>query len=184
MPLASRDLKGLALSAGSVLVLYWQAVSGQGFFFQRDVWLYWIPHIEWAVRSMAAGQLPEWNPFNGFGAPFLADPSFQFFDPPSVLNWVVPAKVAYTLLVVGHSMFGSLGAFYLLKPRLRSSSSAAVGAVVFVAAGPLVSSANLWHHFSSAMFMPWVLDAFLRLRGGRGSVRRLGLLYAEQSWVG
>lgn len=179
-----RDWKGIALSVGLVLVLYWPAVLGQGFFFQRDVWLYWVPHIEWAARTLASGHLPQWNPFVGFGAPFMADPSFQFFYPPAVLNWILPAGVAYSLLVVGHATLGAVGAFQLLRPRLHSRASALVGAAAFVAAGPIVSSANLWHHFSSAMYMPWVLDAFLRVRGGRGRVGRLGFLTGLQALAG
>ena len=53
MALPRRDAKGIALSIGFVLVLYWQAVSGAGFFFQRDVWLSWTPNIEWAARVLA-----------------------------------------------------------------------------------------------------------------------------------
>ncbi len=179
-----RDPKGVILSVGFVLVLYWQAVSGTGFFFQRDVWLYWIPYIEWAVRTLDSGRLPQWNPFVGFGAPYLADPSFQFFYPPAILNWILPARAAYTILVVGHSIFGSIGVFRLLRLRLRSSSAALIGAITFIASGPVVSSANLWHHVSSVAYMPWVLDAFLRLRAGRGSVRRLGFLTGLQALAG
>lgn len=184
MPGKPRDLTGLALAAGFVLVLYGQAVSGRGFFFDRDVWLYWTPHIEWAARSLAAGQLPQWNPFTGFGRPFLADPNFQFFYPPSVLNWILPAAPAFTALVVGHAVLGATGAFRLLRPRLRSVPAALVGAAIFSAAGPVASSANLWHHFASLMYLPWVVDAFLRLRGGRGSVGRLGLLTGLQALAG
>jgi len=184
MALPHRDPKGIALSIGFVLVLYWQAVSGAGFFFQRDVWLYWTPHIEWAARVLAEGRLPQWNPFIGFGAPFLADPNFQFFYPPSLLNWVLEPKVAYSVLVVGHAILGSVGAYRLLRPRVRSSAGALVGAAVFVAGGPLVSSANLWHHYCSAMYMPWVADAFLRLRSGRGRVRRLAFFAALEALAG
>lgn len=184
MALPHRDPKGIALSIGLVLALYWPAVSGAGFFFQRDVWLYWTPHIEWAARVLSEGRLPQWNPFSGFGAPFLADPSFQFFYPPSLLNWILEPKVAYSALVIGHAILGSVGAYRLLRPRVRSSSGALVGAAVFVAGGPLVSSANLWHHFSSAMYMPWVVDAFLRLRSGRGSVRRLAFFAALAALAG
>ncbi len=184
MALPHRDPKGIALSIGFVLVLYWPAVSGAGFFFQRDVWLYWTPHIEWAARVLAEGRLPQWNPFSGFGAPFLADPSFQFFYPPSLLNWILEPTAAYSVLVIGHAILGSVGAYRLLRPRVRSSSGALVGAAVFVAGGPLVSSANLWHHFSSAMYMPWVVDAFLRLRSGRGSVRRLAFFAALAALAG
>ncbi|MEO8499613.1 MAG: YfhO family protein [Vicinamibacteria bacterium] len=176
--------KALALAIGYCLLLYWPAVSGRGFFYERDIWLYWIPHIEWATRTLASGHLPEWNPFKGFGSPFMADPNFQFFYPPSILNWILPARTAYTILVAGHSIFGVLGAYRLLAPRLRSRLSALVGALIFVAAGPVVSSANLWHHFSSVMYMPWVLDAFLRLRAGRGSTLRLGLLTGLQALAG
>jgi hypothetical protein len=182
----SRDARGLACVVAFVLALYWPAVSGQGFFFERDVWLYWLPHIEWAVKTMSTGVLPEWNPFVAFGAPFVADPSFQFFYPPSVLNWLVPPRFAYTFLVVGHSLLGGLGAYTLLRRRLRSATVAILGAVVFVGSGPLVSSANLWHHFSSAMYMPWVIDAFLRLRSGgrRGGVKRLAFLVGLQALAG
>jgi uncharacterized membrane protein len=179
-----RDLLGLALTTGFVLLLYWQAVSGRGFFFDRDVWLYWMPHIEWAARSLAAGQLPQWNPFSAFGRPFLADPNFQFFYPPSIPNWILPAAPAFTVLVVGHAILGATGAFRLLRPRLRSAPSALVGAAIFAAAGPVASSTNLWHHFASLMYLPWIVDAFLRLRAGRGSVRRLGLLTGLQALAG
>lgn len=184
MALPLRDSKGIAFSVGFVVVLYWQAVSGTGFFFQRDVWLYWTPHIEWAARVLAEGRLPQWNPFNGFGAPFLADPSFQFFYPPSLLNWILQPEIAYSALVVGHAILGSVGAFRLLRRRVRSVAAALIGAVVFLAGGPLASSANLWHHFSSAMYMPWVLDAFLRLRAGRGSVRRLAFFAGLEALAG
>lgn len=184
MPGKPRHLLGLALTTGFVLLLYGQAVSGRGFFFDRDVWLYWMPHIEWAARSLAAGQLPQWNPFSAFGRPFLADPNFQFFYPPSILNWILPAPPAFTVLVVGHAILGAIGAFRLLRPRLRSAPSALVGAAIFTAAGPVASSANLWHHFASLMYLPWIVDAFLRLRAGRGSARRLGLLTGLQALAG
>jgi hypothetical protein len=182
----SRDGRGLACVVAFVLALYWPAASGQRFFFERDVWLYWLPHIEWAIKTMSTGVFPEWNPFVAFGAPFVADPSFQFFYPPSVLNWLVPPRFAYTFLVVGHSLLGGAGVYTLLRPRLRSTAGAILGAVVFVGSGPLVSSANLWHHFSSAMYMPWVIDAFLRLRSGgrRGGVKRLAFLVGLQALAG
>jgi len=179
-----RDRTGIALAILSCLLLYWQAVFGRGYFYERDVWLYWVPHIEWASRALASGRLPQWNAFKGFGTPFLADPNFQFFYPPSILNWILPANAAYTVLVTGHSIFGALGAYRLLSGRLRSPLSALVGAVVFVASGPVVSSANLWHHFCAVMFMPWILDAFLRLRARRGGVSRLGLLTGLQALSG
>src|SRR5690348_9228985 len=99
---SAKDRAAMALAMVSCLLLYWQPVFGAGYFYERDVWLYWIPHIEWAARVLALGRLPEWNSFKGFGAPFLADPNFQFFYTPSILNWILSAPTAYTVLVIGH----------------------------------------------------------------------------------
>lgn len=51
---STKELAPLLLA---VLALYWRPASGQGAFLQRDIFLYWIPQIEWAVRSLAEGRL-------------------------------------------------------------------------------------------------------------------------------
>src|SRR5262249_41209800 len=143
-----------------------------------------IPQVEWAVRTMAEGVLPQWIPFRGFGAPFLSDPSFQFFYPLSVVTWVMPARAAYSVLVVAHALLGAIGAYRLLARRLRSVPAGVIGAIVFVGCGPLASSANLWHHFCSAMWMPWVLDAFLRVRARRSGIAPLAFTTGMQALAG
>jgi len=179
---SSKDLLPVLVA---VLVLYWQPALGLGSFFQRDVFLYWIPRIEWAVRSMADGRLPQWDAAFGFGVPFLADPSFQSFYPTTWLNLVFQPPTVFAILVVGHTLLGAWGMFHLLRLRLRSREAAFVGAIVFVAGGALVSSATLWHHYSSAMYMPWVADAFLRVRAGRrGAWIRLGVTAGLQALAG
>lgn len=168
----------------AVIVLYWQPALGLGSFFQRDVFLYWIPQVEWAVRSLADGRLPQWNAAFGFGVPFLADPSFQAFYPVTWLNLIFQLPTVFTILVVGHTLLGAWGMFRLLRRRLRSREAAWLGGVVFVGAGALVSSANLWHHYSSAMYMPLAADAFLRVRSGRGGSVRLGVILGLQALAG
>jgi|CXWL01.1.fsa_nt_gi hypothetical protein len=169
----------------AVVVLYWQPALGFGSFFQRDVFLYWIPRIEWAVRSLAEGRLPQWDASFGFGVPFLADPNFQPFYPVTWLNLVFQPSTVFTVLVVGHTLLGAWGMFHLLRRRVRSREAAFVGGIVFVGGGALVSSATLWHHYSSAMYMPWVADAFLRVRAGRrGAWIRLGVMTGLQALAG
>ncbi len=178
---STKELVPLLLA---VLVLYWRPAFGQGVFFQRDIFLYWIPQIEWAVRSLAQGRLPQWDASIGFGLPFLSDPSFQSFYPATWLNLFLQPPTVFSVMVVGHTLLGAVGAFHLLRRRLRSREAAWVGAIAFVAAGALVSSANLWHHYSSAMYMPWVADAFLRMRRGPSGWVRLGVVAALQALAG
>lgn len=182
MARARPKAKELLPLLAAVLALYWQPALGFGSFFQRDVFLYWIPRIEWAVRSVAAGRLPQWDASTGFGMPFLADPNFQPFYPVTWLNLVLQPSTVFTIVVVSHTLLGAWGMFVLLRRRLRSREAAFVGGIVFVAGGPLVSSATLWHHYSSAMYMPWVADAFLRVRAGRrGAWIRLGVITGLQA---
>ncbi|MBP6704816.1 MAG: hypothetical protein KA385_14980, partial [Vicinamibacteria bacterium] len=182
---ARPSTKDLLLLFVAVVVLYWQPALGFGSFFQRDVFLYWIPRIEWAVRSLADGRLPQWDASFGFGVPFLADPNFQPFYPLTWLNLVFQPSTVFTILVVGHTLLGAWGMFHLLRRRLRSREGAFVGGIVFAAGGALVSSATLWHHYSSAMYMPWVADAFLRVRAGRrGAWVRLGVTTGLQALAG
>ena len=54
-------------------VLYWGTTSTQFF-----------PWMEYAIQQILQGNLPLWNPYNGWGAPLLANYQSALFYPP---NW-------------------------------------------------------------------------------------------------
>ena len=132
-------------------------------FFERDILSYWYPGMAVFRRAVAEGAWPLWNPHVGFGAPLLADASFQLAYPPTWLALVLPLAVYYKLFAAGHCLWAAVGR---LRPRPAGSACRAArrrrrrGA--FALSGPLLSAASLFHHYAGRG-----LDA-LGARGARG----------------
>jgi len=135
--------------------LFHSALLGRGFFYYRDIALFWHPQVEAFVRTVAAGSWPVWNPYVGFGRPLLANPNIQVFYPPTWLNLVLPPWVYYTLYVAAHVLLTALG-FEAMGRRLGLSRGAAlVGAALWTASGPLLSLVSFWNYLAGACWWPW-----------------------------
>jgi hypothetical protein len=180
------DLLVAAALALEVVILFYPAVAGQGVFFQRDIHAYWYPHMAVARRALAEGALPSWNPYVAFGRPLLADPSVSLFYPPTWVNLVVSPSIYYTIFVVVHAWAAGFGAYRLARAHGVSPAGAAMAGASWAASGPLLSAANLFHHFASAAWMPWVLHAVTRLLNGPSPAHALvlGALAGGQALAG
>ena len=127
--------------------------------FERDVHFMVYGQLETFARCLRLGSWPTWDPFLGFGQPFLANPGAQVLYPWTWLSLLLRPIPAYTGYVVAHLAFAGLG-LYLLGRRGGLSRHAALGgASVFVLSGPLLSLVSLWQHLAGAAWMPWVLLA-------------------------
>ncbi len=179
--------RGLGFFATQILaltILYWPVVTGAAVFFQRDILNYWKPHVDWILKSLAAGETIGWNPGLMFGTPALADPNFQLFYPPTWVIVLFSPPTAYAVMVIGHALWGGLGLARLLCDR-GEEKGAVAGALVFSLAGPFVSLANLWHHYCGAAWIPWVLWAVDRLVRTNGvSWRPLAVVLGAQGLAG
>jgi uncharacterized membrane protein YczE len=154
-----------------VLFLFRGAVFEGGVFHKRDIHLVWHPQVEGFVHAVAAGAWPVWDPAPGFGQPLLADPSAQIFYPPTWLNLLMRPWIYYTVFIVGHTLFSAFG-FYLLARRFQLSALAStLAAGIWITSGPFISYLDLWHHFTGATWIPWVVlaaDAAFEAPGVRG----------------
>jgi hypothetical protein len=148
-----------AAAALAVLVgfVFAPALLGQRVFFQRDILSYWYPHIENAVEAVAEGGWPTWTPYVAFGRPLLADPSLQIFYPPTWLNLIMPPAAYYTLFAVVHTWAGAFALYRLGRNQGLGPLPAFVAGALWALSGPLLSVVNLFHHFTGAAWMPWVL---------------------------
>jgi len=168
------------------LVLFWKAVFRGEVLYQRDIHLIWFGQVETLVRAVASGSWPVWDPYTGFGQPLLANPDAQVLYPPTWLNFVMRPGTYYTLFAVSHLAFSGLGLYALARRLGRSRGAAFVGAALWTASGPLLSTVSLWHHFASAAWAPWVFVAADRALAGRGlrAACVLGLALAAQVLAG
>jgi len=148
----------LAALAALPLLLFRNAVFRGEAIYERDVHLDWYTQVESLVRTISSGW-PLWDPSFSFGQPLLGDPSAQVAYPPTWLNLVLRPWTYYTLLVVSH-LAASAAGMYLLGRRLGLGAWAGfMAGAMWVLTGPTLSLVNLWHHFTSATWMPWVLLA-------------------------
>jgi hypothetical protein len=155
-------------------------------FYERDILGYWYPHIEVLIRTLREGAWPVWDRYVGFGAPLLADPNFSFLYPLTWLNLVLPPELYFKLLVLTHVVWAALGAWRLARRWGMSDVAGFVAGVAYGLSGVFLASANLFHHFTGASWIPWVLFACERalLTPGIRSALWLGLAVAAQILAG
>src|SRR5687768_12378061 len=129
---------GLALLVGLVFL---PAVTGRQVFFHRDIYGYWYPHMEMAVRAVAEGGLPLWTPYTSFGAPLLANPALALMYPPTWANMVLQPWVYYTGFVVLHTWGAGFGLYLLARHHGLSLGASAAAGALWATSGPLVAAA-------------------------------------------
>lgn len=180
-----RALCMLALGA-LVLATFAPALPATSVLFERDIHAYWYPQRAALRAAVAGGSLPLWNPWVGFGAPFLADASSQLAYPLTWLLLALPLPLQFEILTIGHALLGAAGAAALASRLTASRPGALAGGAAYALSGPLLSAASLYHHFAGAAYMPWVLWALERLieRRDRRSALVLGGLSAAQVLAG
>jgi hypothetical protein len=180
--------RGLAVLglATVVAATFFEALASGRVFFQRDIQAYWYPNMAVARRALAEGSWPLWNPYMGFGAPLLADASFQLAYPPTWLVFALPLDVYYKVFAVGHCLFAGLGARALARRLGLGALAAGVAGATFALSGPLLSTVNLFHHYAGAAWIPWVLFALegLLRRPGLATALGLGLAAGGQILAG
>jgi hypothetical protein len=183
--LAGRSLAAAAMAA-VVLATFSEALLTSHVFYQRDIHAYWYPHMFAFRRAVAEGSLPLWNPWVGFGAPFLADASFELAYPPTWLALVLPLAVHFKLMAIGHALLAAWGALALARGLSLGRTAAAVAGGAYGLAGPFLSSMSTLHHFPGAAWLPWVLLALegLLRKPGLGSGLRLGVVAGVQLLAG
>jgi hypothetical protein len=185
--IGERDWPAVLGLAALAAALVGPALLGRAVFYQRDISVYWYPFISSFVRAVGEGSWPVWNPHTGFGAPFVADPSFQLFYPPTWLTLLLPPQAYFPLFVAGHCLLGALGVRALSRGMGVGRLGAFTAGAAWMCSGPLLSSVSMYHHFAGAAWTPWVLlrlDALLQRRGRWSAAVGLGALASLQALAG
>lgn len=141
------------------LILFRGAVFGGRVFFERDIHLNWYGLVHSFVDAVGSGSWPLWDRFAGFGEPLLALPEAQVLYPLTWLNLLVRPGPYYTLLVVSHVVFSAIGAAALGRRLGLSARGSFVAGAIWMLSGPFLSLVNVYQHFTSAAWIPWVLLA-------------------------
>ncbi len=111
------------------------------------------PYRTFINESLAAGELPLWNPYNFSGSPLLADFQSAVFYPLNLVYFFLPQIIAWSILVIIQPLLGTLFMYLYLRLFISQKSAAFLGAIAFGFSGfilvwsqenAVVGQASLW----------------------------------------
>lgn len=132
---SGRAHRVLAAVAGPALIVACVLFALRGFVFHDrltqahpDILTFWLPRFSFLGRSLAAGHIPLWNPFEMAGARYAADPQggWLYLTPMALFSTLSPALAMRTFVVVNPLLAG-LGMFAFLRIERLSRLAATLG---------------------------------------------------------
>ena len=125
-----------------------------------------MPWMDLAWKQVHQGQLPLWNPYNGFGLPLAFNWQSAPFSLSTIVGYLVPLRYAYDLSIVATVVIAGSGAYVLGRVLGLGRLAAAGAATMFELSGPFVGWLG-WPHASVMSWSGWVFAAaVLVARGG------------------
>jgi hypothetical protein len=154
----SRSRLPLLILVLALLVLFHRLLVGEVFFWGLPS-LQFVPWRDYAFDLLRAGQLPFWNPFNGAGAPLLANYQSALLYP---LHWpglVLPLAWSMSVTAVLHLFLAGWGMWRFTGRLGLSPLGAGMSALSFALSGYLVARLGTYPTITAAAWLPWLLWA-------------------------
>ncbi|MGZ8588540.1 MAG: YfhO family protein [Actinomycetota bacterium] len=122
--------------AGPALIVAGTLFALRGFAFganitdsHPDILTFWLPRFSFLGRSVAAGHIPLWNPFEMLGYRYAADPQggWTYLAPMALFSWFPPGA-AIRGFIVFNPLLAGLGLYaFLRKETLGALAATAAG---------------------------------------------------------
>lgn len=144
----------------ALLALFHRLLLGEVFFWGLPS-LQFYPWREYAFDLLRQGQLPLWNPYNGAGAPLLANYQSGLLYPPNWLTFFLPLAWSMSLLAVAHLLLAGWGMWAFTGRLGLTPLGRGVSALVFALTGYLVGRLGTYPIIMAAAWLPWLMWAAL-----------------------
>jgi hypothetical protein len=154
----------------AVAVPHAKALTGANAYFLKDALLWFYPALVYLRSQFARGELPQWAPELGLGAPLLADPGFAVLYPLHALL-LLPSPYCVTLFLWTHVALAGAGAFAWLARARLSPLACAFGAICFSLGGYVTSMLASGTHLLGFAWLPLVLTCVDRFIARPSSAR-------------
>jgi hypothetical protein len=162
-----RQRIGLAWSA-LLLPAAWllgPALVTDRFFVFRDVAHFYLPLWHWMRGEWAAGRVPLWNPYDGFGVPLVADGTSAVFYPVWWFFFALPFSLALCakLYLAAHVLLAAVGSYRVVRRWQGSPEAAALAGIAYAYGGSVLFQVCNPPFLIGAAWLPWAVPFAERL---------------------
>ncbi|MBX3066749.1 MAG: hypothetical protein KF726_27460, partial [Anaerolineae bacterium] len=151
----------VALLVLAIMLIFYGILQGEVIFWGLPA-LQFYPWRDFAMSEFAAGRFPLWNPYNGAGAPLLANYQSAIFYPPHLLYFLFRDPRLMGWLGMLHVLWAGIG-MWLFTGRLKSPSlphfARAIAALSYPLCNTLIARFGTIPMLEVATWLPWLLLA-------------------------
>jgi hypothetical protein len=153
----------LLILIGALIVLFLPLIVGDRVLFWGLPSLQFYPWRALAFDLLRNGELPFLNPYNGGGAPLLANYQTAVLYPPNLLYLLLNYVYAMNLLAVLHLFWGGLGMWMLTGGLAISPLGRGVSTLSFALAGYTVARLGSFPTTNAVAWIPWLFWGVLQV---------------------
>lgn len=152
----------LLILAITLAVVFYRLFLGEVFFWGLPS-LQFYPWREYAFDLLRSGQMPLWNPYNGAGAPLIANYQSALFYPINWLGFFLPLGLTMSVTAVLHLFIAGWGVWAFTGRLKIPAFGRSVSTLAFGLASYLVARLGTYPTISVAAWLPWLLWAVHRI---------------------
>lgn len=164
------------LLLGPLAIFFWPFLLSHQKLNLGDHFIQALPALDFFWRSVAAGELPLWDPHLQAGMPFAASIINMCFYLPVWICLLFPGSAAFSILLVAHVFWMGFGCYAWARTLGLSRISSLLSAFLLQYSGYTLNHLLGFHGFVfTAAWTPWLLAVLTRLsQGGHFSFIFLG----------
>jgi len=125
-----------------------------------------IPWTNLAWTQVHHGHLPLWNPYSGLGMPLAFNWQSSAFGVPTLIGYLFPVRLAYTVQVLVTLVIAGTGMYALGRVLRLGVLGCAMAAVVYELSGPFVGWLG-WPIAAVTAWAGWLFAAAILVVRGR-----------------
>lgn len=152
----------LLILAITIALLFYRLLTGEVLFWGLPA-LQFVPWRTLAQSELSAGRFPLWNPFNGGGAPLIANYQSAVFYPPNLLTLPIPGAGMIGWLGMLHLLWAGVGMWAFLGALGCNALGRGVGAIAFALNTAVVARFGTTPMVDVAAWLPWLMFGMVRL---------------------
>ena len=134
-----------------------------------------IPWATLAWTQVHHGQLPLWNPYEALGMPLAFNWQTAAFSLPSLIGYLFPLRLAFTVQVIVTLVIAGTGMYVLGRVMRLGILACIFAATIFELSGPMLGWLG-WPHAAVLAWSGWLFAAALLVVRSKHAVQPIAFL--------